>query len=190
MTTEATKSRKVTTRRPRYAPLEKAAAEVCALVLDGAGDTQIAEWFGTKRESVGRFKDRHRADLEVMRAEVERLVTDYAIAQKVNRIAALDERWARMKALIDARASDSRYSGEPGYETGLMVHQLKAVGKGDDFQLVDLYVTDSGLLSEMRATERAAAEELAQLPRAETNIHTAPTYILQVVGASDRIPLG
>lgn len=47
-----------------------------------------------------------------------------------------------------------------GGKTGLIVHNVKGVGKGDDFQLIDLYEVDTGLLREMREHEKQAAQEL------------------------------
>ena len=160
----------------RRTSLEKHKDEVIALLLTGYKPVQITEKYQVSKNALMKFQQRHADRLAALHAEVERQTTDYAIALKVNRIAALDDRWQRMRHLIEARATDTRYSDEPGYETGLMVHQLKAVGRGDDFQLVDLYVTDNGLLAEMRATERAAAEELAQiqgLPKDGINIEKA-----------------
>lgn len=144
-------------------------AKVLAWLLEGKSPTEVAALVSTPKKPVSRqaicaFRNRHAAELKPLVETIEKQITDYAIASKVNRIAALDDRWHRMQALIVARSTDNRYD-EPGYETGLMVHQLKGIGKGEDFQLVDLYVTDSGLLAEMRATERAVADELGQMPK-------------------------
>lgn len=153
--------------------LEKPAIRdrVIELVLAGNSDAQVATAVSSKRVQVTRqaifaFRKRHKDSLASVVEQAAKVAEDYAIASRVNRVAALDDRWQRMKRLLEARAGDSRYVDEPGYDTGLMVHQLKAVGKGDDFQLVDLYVTDASLLAEMRATERAAAEELGQIQKA------------------------
>lgn len=164
------------------------------MVLEGRTDSQVAEAISTTRRSITRqavtmFRRRHAAELAVQVAEVERQVTDYAIAHKVNRIAALNDRWQRAHDLIEARAADTRYD-EPGYKTGLMVHQLKSVGGGEYATIVDQYVTDTALLAEMRNIEHAAAEELAQLPKAETHLQQNIVLIRQVIGVGDAIPLG
>lgn len=132
---------------------------------------QVAAKYGVSHVAVHGFVKRNAAALDAASRAIMAKVEDYAIASKVNRIAALQDRWDRMKALLDARARDERYKSEPGYETGLMVHQLKAVGRGEDFQLVDLYVTDAQLLAEMRATERAVAEELGSLPKQDITVN-------------------
>src|SRR5262249_32081265 len=49
-----------------------------------------------------------------------------------------------------------------GGRTGLIVHNVKGVGKGDNFQLIDLYEVDVALLREMRECERQAAQEVGQ----------------------------
>ena len=160
MTTESAKQRKVTPKRRRYAPLEKAAAEICALVLEGSPDTQIAEWFGVDRASIGRFKAKHRADLEAMRAEVARLVTDYAIAHQVNRVADAQLRRDLLDAVRQARAS-----GGTGMETGIVARQYKSLGGGEFAEVVEEYRVDTAFLAEWRANDKQVAEELDQLPR-------------------------
>lgn len=169
----------------RRTTLEKNATAVIAELVDGKTQYEVAKHFSVHYSSVMRFVDRHAQEIEELRARIAKEAEEYTIAAKVNRIAALDDRWQRMKRLIDARAQDDRYSNEPGYETGLMFHQLKAVGRGDDFQLVDLYVTDAGLLAEMRATERAAADELGQMPKGEEQGTTVAVQVVLNWGNDD-----
>ena len=49
-----------------------------------------------------------------------------------------------------------------GGRTGLIVHNVKGVGKGDDFKLIDVYEVDTSLLKEMREHEKQAAIEVGQ----------------------------
>ena len=177
MTTDSATTRKVASMRRRYAPLEKASAEICALVLDGAADTQIAEWFGTRREAVGRWKDRHRADIEAMRAEVERQVTDAAIASRVERIFALDDRWHRGRQVIEERAIDPTVQDVPGGKTGLLVRQLKQIGSGRDASIVEEYAVDTGLLSSLLAMEKEASDVLGHRPKPDINIDNRKVII-------------
>lgn len=176
---------RVTSRRTR---LEKQRENVIADLLGHMTQEQVAAKYGVAPGSVQKFKVRHADKLTELSLAVEARVEDYAIASKVNRIAALQDRWDRMKALLDARAKDSRYSDEPGYETGLMIHQLKAIGRGEDFQLVNLYVTDAQLLAEMRATERAVAEELGSLPKQDITLNVQ-NNILQLTWGEQAEPL-
>ncbi len=152
---------RATTRRTR---LEKQRENVLADLLSGMRAVEVAQKYKVEKSSVTRFIQRHSEQLGAMSLKVERQVEDFAIATKVARIAALNDRWTRMQDLILARATDGRYV-EPGYSTGLLLHQLKSVGRGGDFRLIDHYVTDVGLLAELRQTEVAAATEMGQLPK-------------------------
>lgn len=172
----------------RRTTLEKKRELVLADLVNGMTQAQVAAKYSVHPTSVHRFAERYSDKLTELSLAVEARVEDYAIASKVNRIAALQDRWDRMKALLDARAKDSRYSDEPGYDTGLMIHQLKAVGRGEDFQLVNLYVTDAQLLAEMRATERAVAEELGSLPKQDITLNVQ-NNILQLTWGEQVEPL-
>ena len=79
----------------RY-PLDKPATKAKAIsyILEGLSDAEVAAALSDKRISVTRqavhaFRKRHADELAPAVAEVERQITDYAIAQKVNRIAGL-----------------------------------------------------------------------------------------------------
>lgn len=52
--------------------------------------------------------------------------------------------------------------GIPGGETGLLVRKYKNLGSGDNARTVEEYEVDTGLLAELRAHEKQAAEELGQ----------------------------
>lgn len=67
-----------------------------------------------------------------------------------------------MQQVIAERAEDIELQDVAGGKTGLIVHNVKGVGKGEDFQLIDLYEVDTGLLKELREHEKQAAQELGQ----------------------------
>lgn len=67
-----------------------------------------------------------------------------------------------MQQVIAERAEAKEMQGVAGGETGLLAHNVKGLGKGDDFELVDEYAVDTGLLREIRETEKQAAIELGQ----------------------------
>jgi DNA-binding XRE family transcriptional regulator len=127
-------------------------------------DEQIAATIGVTRQALANWK-KH-PDFQAKVAEnvesYRRAVLTSGIADRVKRVLALDDRWQRMKTVIEERADSKEMEHVPGGKTGLLVHQIKAVGRGEDFQLIDLYVVDDGLLSEMRATEKQAAIEAGQ----------------------------
>ncbi len=140
-------------------------------------------------------------------AEQERqAIVAKGIADKQNRVDALNDRWLRMQRVIEARAEE--HAEIPGGQTGLLVRQVKIVKlyaeiKADDDEppaeylegqphggalrrkkkkpeLVPLgpsveveeYAVDTGLLAELRATEKQAAQELEQWKEKQTHEHT------------------
>lgn len=96
-------------------------------------------------------------------AEAERAaIVARGIADKQNRVNALNERWELMKRVVGERAVAEEMQRIAGGKTGLLAHDVKGVGKGDDFQLVDVYEVDTGLLRELREHEMQAAKEMGQ----------------------------
>ncbi len=99
--------------------------------------------------AVTQFADRHSADLDAMRAEIVRQVEDYAIAQKVNRIASLDalhgeiEEWLAEHTLTERSV---RYDKD-GNEVGETLRF-----RGD-------------AVNALRGVLKDAADEMGQLPQ-------------------------
>ena len=77
------------------------------------------------------------------------------ISSRDARLQALQDRWDRLRRLIDARAVEM--ADVPGGNTGLLVRDYK--GKN---AALPVYKVDTALLAELRAHERQAAEELGQ----------------------------
>lgn len=151
---------------------ERAAA---LLAEDRLSDEQIAELIGVKRQTMALWKNRPEfkgriADI----VEKTRLVVEAeGIANKVNRVAVLNDMWHRQQAVIAARAEEHAHI--PGGATGLLVRTVNlakvyAVGDPEDETatptketiLVEEYAVDTGLLKEMRETAKQAAIELRQ----------------------------
>lgn len=153
----------------------KTKAQVIGMMIEGLSDRDIAAALAAKsltisHQAITAFRKRHAAEIAPVVAEVERQITDAAIASKVQRILDADEDYRRLGQVIEARAADKRYD-EPGYSTGVMVHSLKQTGSGQNAVLVDEYKTDTALIAERRALRREVAEELDQLPRGSTNVN-------------------
>ena len=161
----------------------KTRKQIEAWILEGLGDTAIAKRLGVSRPTVWRFRKRHVATVAPMVAEVERQITDAAIASKVNRILDADADYYLLGQIIEERAADTRYE-EPGYKTGLMAHTLKAIGGGENMSVVDEYKVDTSLVAERRALRREVAEALDHLPRAGITFNDNRTTVLirQLIG--------
>lgn len=144
---------------------DKRSEEAAALLAaDNLSDEKIAEKVGVHRATLARWKH-HPAFTARVDDHVEafkKTVRRRGIGMLERRVAALDDRWRKMQRVIEERAADAAMQDVPGGETGLIVRQLKGIGKGDDFQVVEMFAVDNGLLAEMRNHEKQAAQELGQ----------------------------
>jgi hypothetical protein len=150
------------------------------LLADGnLTDAEIAEKAGVDRTTVWRWKRDPEfsqvveGHLDGFRQEVRRR----GIAVRERRVKALNDRWNRLQRIIEARADDPTHAAVPGWSTGLLVHDVKSVGGGENATRVDLYSVDTGLLRELREHEKQAAQELGQwVEKQETEV-TAKAYV-------------
>jgi hypothetical protein len=147
---------------------DAARTEAAYLLAEGRlTKEQVAAKVGVERHSITRWL-RHphfRAKVEANATELGDAVVRRGIARRVRRVQALDDRWERMKAVIDARAADPSMQGVPGGRTGLLVRTAKSVGSGPSAREVEEYAVDTGLLRELREHEKQAAQELGQWVR-------------------------
>ena len=114
----------------------------------------------------------------------------YAIARKVRRVEALNDRWEKLHQVIAERARSENMQGVPGGTTGLVVKTVKAVGKGEDFQLVEHYEVDASLLKALLEHERRAAEEAGGLSSIEERpqVHVNVTNVRLSLDELKRLP--
>lgn len=134
------------------------------LAEDDLTDEEIAAKVGISRRQLTNWKQHpdFRKRIEEITARMGDAALRHGIARRNRRLRALDDRWRRMQQVIDERAVDPEMRAVPGGRTGLLVHNVKSVGKGDDFQVIDLYEVDVALLRELREHEKQAAQELGQ----------------------------
>lgn len=150
-----------------FRPLQWSKRHEQAAVLvadDRLTDEQIAEQIGISARMLYIWKA-HPEFAAKVSEHVEKFAAvtlKRGIARRERRVEALNDRWKRMLRVIDERAEDPDISHVAGGTTGLIVHDVKGVGKGDDFQLIDIYGVDTGLLKELREHEKQAAQELGQ----------------------------
>lgn len=139
---------------------------------DRLTDEEIATKAGVSRETlrkwkdVPEFKDRVQKHVDAFRAKI----LTKGIADKTRRIERLNRDWNKLQQVIDARAEHAiefyeKHEREeaPGMLTGTMVKDVKSVGKGEDFQIIEVFAVDTATLSELRNLEMQAAKELGQL---------------------------
>ena len=132
------------------------------------------------RPSVHGFQRRHSEEIQVARLRILGETTDYAISNKVLRIAAKDARWQLLEAVRAARAK-----GETGEETGLVVRQYKIIGQGKSMRMVEEWKIDDGLLAALERTETSAANELGQLPKGDIYQDNRTQVLIQEVVGID-----
>lgn len=132
------------------------------LAEDRLTDEQIAELIGVKRQTMALWKNRpeFKARVEAIVEKTRAAVEAEAIASKRNRIAALNDRWARMRRVVDERAADPDMADVPGGKTGLLVRTYRSIGSGPFAERVEEYAVDIGLLKEFREHEEQAAREI------------------------------
>jgi hypothetical protein len=118
----------------------------------GVSDVALYKW--TKDADFAALVDEHRATLHAA------IVRD-GITAKQTRVAGMQERHRRMWAVIEARAADPKNQDIAGGTTGLLVRQVKPA-PGSRVGMTEEWAVDTGLLSEMRATEKQVAQELGE----------------------------
>ena len=100
-------------------------------------------------------------------ARVNELLDDFrtearrrGLAVLERRVAAQNDRWTRMRRLLEARADSM--ADVPGGSTGLLVRRYKSVGSGENARVVEEYEFDAALFREVREHEKQSAQELGQ----------------------------
>jgi len=143
----------------------KAKEEAAELVARGElGVGEIADRLGVTVRTLyewrksPEFGERVESFVEGFRA----VLRSRAIGAVERRVDRLNRDWLKLQRVIEERAAAPEMKNVPGGDTGLLAHNIKAVGKGDDFQLIDVYEVDTGLLAELRQVEKQAAIELKQ----------------------------
>lgn len=127
------------------------------------------------------------ARLAELRKEITASLTDCSIREVETRVRALQDRWTRLNRIIEARGADPDHAKAPGGDTGLLVRTLKQIGRGEEAETVEEFRVDTGLLRELRETEKQAAQELGQW--AEKVEHTGEITLItkRLNAARDRL---
>lgn len=140
-------------------------SEAAQLLAEGSlTHADIAAKVGVSRQTVSRWLQNHE-----FAACVDSIIDDYrkavrrrGLAVLERRVDALNDRWVRMRKVIDDRAADPDMAEVPGGTTGLLVKDYKTVGSGESAVVRTIYSVDTGLLKEIREHEKQAAQELGQ----------------------------
>lgn len=140
--------------------------EQAALLVarDTQTDEAIAAEIGVGRATLARWKDdpRFARRVEEHRELWREHVTQTGIAVMEQRVATLNDLHDRMLTVISERAASPEMQDVPGGKTGLLAHQMKAIGTGQNQTVIDEYVFDAALVREIRAHQEQVAKELGQ----------------------------
>jgi len=149
------------TSKPNKSARRERAAHLVA--EDKLSDELIAAEVGVKRLTIARWKTQESFKNRVAEIveEVRAALTARNILNREKRLASLEERQRLMTEVIRQRAVNLK-DVPGGGNTGLLVRQVKGIGKGEDFQVVEEYAVDTGLLRELREHEKQAAIELGE----------------------------
>jgi transposase-like protein len=146
----------------RWTKKTNEAARVIA--LGGLTYVEIARRFGVHLQTLVNWRAHPEFKIRIAELEEEfrQVVRARGVAMLEKRVEFLNERWEKMREVIEERALAQDMEGVAGGRTGLVVKSVKSVRRGDDFELVPIYEVDTGLLRELREHEKQAAQELGQ----------------------------
>ena len=125
---------------------------------------QIAAKVGVHRQTIYNWRQvpEFTARINSLVEEHRQSISRRAISIVERRIERLNRDWLKLQQVIEERGASAEMADVPGGTTGLIAHDVKGVGKGCDFQLIDTYKVDAPLLRELREAEKQAAIELGQ----------------------------
>jgi transcriptional regulator with XRE-family HTH domain len=131
---------------------------------DRLTDQQIAEKVGISRQQLTRWKrgKAFAARVEQLTGIWSERALKYGLARRERRLAVLSDMHNRLLTIIDERGQDAGMQAIPGGKTGLVCRTLKGIGKGSDFQVVEVYECDTSILKELRGLQEQISKELGQ----------------------------
>lgn len=141
-------------------------SEKAALLVaeDHEPDRKIAELCGIAERTLERWKldPGFRARVADHVAAFRLAIRSKGIAVLEHRVDALNDRWEALRQIARERAGSAEMEHVPGGTTGFVVRTVKSLGAGENFERVELFAVDTGLLRELREHEKQAAQELGQ----------------------------
>lgn len=123
---------------------------------------------------------------ELRRSHGTGMQLEHGMRSSLSRVAAKEDRWLRLRCVINERAKDPDMAEVPGGRTGLLLKQIRVTGSGEKQSVSTTFVLDSAILSELRALEEEVATELGQrIATKQSFLREEKTYDVRVTQASD-----
>jgi ParB-like chromosome segregation protein Spo0J len=171
--------------------------DAAQLIADGELTYRaIAERVGAHYNTITRWMNEPEfsARVDAILDEFRRHIRRRGLAVVERRVESVNDRWRRLQTVVEERAANPEMVGIPGGTTGMIVRNLKGIGKGDDFQVVETYEVDTGLLRSMLDLERQAAQELGQWTERQhvetRDLTAAEAFDRRMAGFADRVEAG
>src|SRR4051794_22257426 len=92
--------------------------------------SEVAARLGIDGRTVFRWRQdpEFMARVAALRAGLCAAEFDYGVSLRLARVVALNDRWERLRKLVDDRAADPAMAGAPGGSTGLLIRKVKGLG--------------------------------------------------------------
>lgn len=157
---------------------------------DRLTDVEIAAELGISDRTLRRWKSDPRFSTKVQEilSRYEARAMQHGLARREKRLTILNDLHNKILDVIEERSQDSELAGVPGGTTGIVTKMLKGIGRGDDYQVVEVYEVDTGLLKEIRAIHEQVAEELGQ--KVKKHEHSGPgggPVAVDLIGAKAKL---
>ena len=161
----------------RYAGLTAKQLRAAGLLAeDVLPDERIAEEVGISRKTLHNWKqeEEFRNAVRDKIAELDAAVSRYQFVKRRNRIALMNRQVEDYNQIVQERADwfTQNDPDVPGGKTGRIVKQVKQIGVGKAAELVEEYVLDKGLETQIQATLKQIAQERGEWT--EKREHTGP----------------
>lgn len=101
-------------------------------------------------------------ELRDQRASQALMASEANINGNNGRVKAIEQRWIKLRSLIDTRSVHPDYQQEPGANTGLLLRTEKITRSKESTSTEICFRLDTDLLRELREHEELAAVELGQ----------------------------
>lgn len=140
-------------------------ARAAQLVADDRlTDEQIAAELGISSKTVQRWRAEpaFAAQVEAIVDATRQALIRRGIAERQNRVDALDDLWMRAQKVIAERAADPSMATVPGGKTGMVLRTYKTVGSGESATVLPEYAWDKAIETAIVNLQVTASKELGQ----------------------------
>lgn len=138
--------------------------QAAKLVYEGVPNAEVAKRVDVAARTLQQWQKEpaFRGYLARLTNQVERAQVKALIATKAARLEVLQDITQRLLEIVKQRSEHEEFIGVPGGDTGLLCVDYKKIGQS----IRSIFKVDAGLVSEIRAYLRQAAEETGQLSEA------------------------